>query len=141
MIKVQHLSSGSVRSVQSAESRISSIPVSSLLPSDTYTIITSHAAYFVYVSANRKITYYLFFFKDLRESYQHPNSKSSVWWTNNIKLPIRIPKIEGVWGLIKFANNAFSALHSSLVVLGIFIDFSKAFDAIDHYILTKNCVV
>ena len=35
----------------------------------------------------------------------------------------------------QFTNKCFNALNDSECVLGIFIDFSKAFDTVDHTIL------
>lgn len=40
--------------------------------------------------------------------------------------------------LVKFANTAFTALNSSNIIFGLFIDFSKAFDTINHNILIKK---
>jgi hypothetical protein len=40
--------------------------------------------------------------------------------------------------LVEFVNNAFASLNESKVILGIFIDFSKAFDTINHDILHKK---
>ena len=37
--------------------------------------------------------------------------------------------------LIQFTNKCFKALYDSEYVLGIFINFSKAFDTVDHTIL------
>ena len=40
--------------------------------------------------------------------------------------------------LIEFTNQSFSALNSSKAILGIFIDFSKAFDTLNHDILLNK---
>lgn len=40
--------------------------------------------------------------------------------------------------LVDFANQSFSELNNSKTILGIFIDFSKAFDTINHEILLKK---
>ena len=40
--------------------------------------------------------------------------------------------------LLKFSDKCFRALNDSESVLGIFIDFSKAFDTVDHQILLKK---
>lgn len=40
--------------------------------------------------------------------------------------------------LLKFSNKAFDALDQGNVIIGIFIDFAKAFDTINHQILLKK---
>ena len=51
---------------------------------------------------------------------------------------VLIPDHNTSYALLEFHNNAYEAMNRKKVLLAIFIDFSKAFDTVDHEILLRK---